>query len=111
MESKLYVEVRLRDSHGKVHAVISEEVSPDVGYRGPRTADNFRTPVSFAGMTDPMKHAVEVLQVRELRRGLFRDMLPRMAERLADFLYDREGWSDPSRQEAVERIVRENRDF
>ena len=34
--------------------------------------------------------------------------MPRMAEKLADFLYDREGWSDPSRQETTDRIAREH---
>lgn len=105
--SKLYLKVVLCDGTGRVHGAVSEEVTPKVAYRGPRTAENFTAPFAFAGMTDPMAAAVEVLQVRELRRDLFRDLLPRMAERLADFLYDREGWSDPSRQEATERIAKE----
>lgn len=104
--NKLILEVRLLDGMGRVHAVVAEEVRRDVGYRGPRIADNFTAPFAFAGMADPMAAAVEVLQVRELRRGLFRDMLPRMAERLADFLYDREGWSDPGRQAATDDIAR-----
>ena len=104
---KLILEVRLRDGMGRVHAVIAEEVRPDVGYRGPRIADDFRAPFNFAGRTELMTAAVEVLQVRELRRDLFRNMLPRLAERLADFLHDREGWSDPSRQEATERLARD----
>lgn len=105
---RLYVEIKLRDGHGKVHAVIAEEVPQDVAYRGSRIADEMRAGV-FMPMTgqSPMEAAVEVLQVREIRRKLFRDLMPRMAERLADFLYDREGWSDPSRQETTEKLARD----
>lgn len=106
--NKLVLEIRLRDGYGKVHAFVAEEVSRDVAYRGPRIAEDMRLGVIGIGATDPFSEAVNVLQVRELRRRLFRDLMPRMAEKLADFLYDREGWSDPSRQETTDRIAREH---
>lgn len=105
---KLILEIRLRDGYGKVHAVIAEEVPETVAYRGPRIAEEMSLGVftASAGMS-PLESAVEVLQVREIRRRLFRDLMPRMAEKLADFLHDREGWSDPSRQERTERLARD----
>jgi len=105
--NKLVIEIKLRDGFGKVHAVIAEEVTRDVAYRGPRIAEDVKLGLYAIGATDPMAATVKVLQVREMRKKLFRDLFPRLAERLADFLYDREGWSDPSRQEATERLARE----
>lgn len=104
---KLYVEIKLRDGYGRVHAVVAEEVSRDVAYRGPRIGEDVKSGFYAFGSTQPMADVVKVLQVRELRRELFRDLFPRMAERIADFLYDREGWSDPSRQETTERLAKE----
>lgn len=103
----LYVEIKLRDGMGRVHAVIAEEVTRDVAYRGPRIGDDVKSGFYAFGSTEPMAEVARVLQVREMRRKLFRDLFPRMAERMADFLYDREGWSDPSRQETTERLARE----
>lgn len=104
---QLIIEIKLRDATGRVHAVVCEEVLSDVAYRGPRIGGDMRAGFHLFGSTEPMRDAVKILQVQEIRRKLFRDMFPRMAERLADFLYDREGWSDPSRQEKVERIARD----
>lgn len=105
---RLVLEIKLRDGYGRVHAVIAEEVPEDVAYRGPRIADELHLGLisPAAGMT-PMEAAVEVLQVRELRRKKFREIMPRLAERLADFLHDREGWSDPDRQAKTERLARD----
>lgn len=103
----LYIEIKLRDGFGKVHAVIAEEVTRDVAYRGPRIGEDVKAGFYAFGSANPMAEVVQVMQVRELRRNLFRDLFPRLAERMADFLYDREGWSDPSRQATTERIARE----
>lgn len=105
--NKLYVEIKLRDGYGKVHAVIAEEVPREVAYRGPRIGEDVRAGFYAFGASNPMAETVKVLQVREMRRKLFRDLFPRLAERMADFLYDREGWSDPSRQATTERLARE----
>ena len=102
----LYIEIKLRDGYGKVHAVVAEEVPRDVAYRGPRIGEEMKLGLYAFGI-DPMDQVVKVLQVREMRRKLFRDLFPRLAEKMADFLYDREGWSDSSRQETTERIARE----
>ena len=101
---KLVLTVMLRDGFGRVHAAFAEEVPQEIGYRGDRVADDFRFSAEI-GMTS-MNEAAQVLQVNELRRKLFVGMMPRMAAKLADFLYDREGWSDPSRQESTECAVK-----
>lgn len=102
---KLFLELKLVDEHGKVHGVVRRQISDHVAYLGPRTAERLRNPVSFAGET--FEDAVQVLKARELRKHTLRGVTPMLGDQLADFLYDREGWSDPSRQEATEKIARD----
>ena len=108
--TRLFLELKLVDEHGKVHGVVRREISNHVAYLGPRAAERIRNPAPFDGAST-FDDAIKVLKVRELRKDTLRGVTPMLGEQLADFLYDREGWSEPSRQEATEKIARDASSF
>lgn len=103
MSDKLFIELKLVDQYGHVHGVVRREIGHDVAFCGQRAAERFRGG-ALEGVT--VDDAVEILKARELRREKLRVVTPLLGEQLADFLYDREGWSDPDRQARTEEIAR-----
>lgn len=108
---KLTLELRLRDGYGRTHGVIVREVTDDVAFQGERAAEEFSLGTYSIGaqsQVDAFAAATTVLKVRELRRSKLRDFAANMGTALADFLQDREGWHGLDRQEATDKIARED---
>jgi hypothetical protein len=96
----LFLDVKMVDEYGRVHGAVRLELPEKAAYMGNRIADDMR-----AGVFGSMEQSIEVLKVRELRRGLLSDAAMQAGYQLADFLQDREGWHGIDRQEARERAV------
>ena len=99
--NELMFELRLVDGYGRVHGVVNRLIGRDVAYQGPRVAEDLRElgPLGLMSFDD----AVEILKVKEFRRGKLVYCAQMMGEQMANFLEDREGWHGLDRQEATER--------
>ena len=105
---RLLFELKLFDDYGRVHGVVRREISEKAAYMGPRIKEDLELGAIAADMgTTPFDATVEVLRVREFRRGLLRDAAAWAGLQLADFLQDREGWHGLDRQEATEKIAKD----
>lgn len=107
---QLKLELRLVDGYGRTHGVVVREVPSDVAFQGERAAEEFKLGTFAIGAADgaqAFQSAVNVLKVKELRRGKLREMATQLGAALADFLQDREGWHGLDRQEATDQIAKD----
>lgn len=105
--SELFFEMRLVDGDGRTHAAIRRPISEHAAYMGPRVVPEMRLGVIPArDPNNPFSPAMEIIQVKELRRKLLTDCARMGGAQMADFLEDREGWHGIDRQESAERAIK-----
>lgn len=101
---KLHFEMRIVDESGRVHGVIVQEITRDAAYIGNRAVDDTRFAAEI-GM-GVFEDTVKMIKVKELRRESLIAVARNGAQRLADYLEDREGWHGLDRQESAESRAR-----
>lgn len=92
--------VEMIDAHGRVVAAIVRPLPREAAFMGERIGDEVS-----AGVYGSFDQVVEVLKVKELRRGLLADTAMEAGYQIADFLQDREGWHGIERQETTRKII------
>lgn len=93
--SRFTLELTLRDQLGQpLHIAI--DLAPDTLRISPRTVEEAKI-----GVLGSMTAAVELMQVRQMRKDLFIEAARRLGTLLAERMEDAEGWHDESRVEAA----------
>lgn len=105
---KLFFELKLIDDFGRVHGIVRRHIDEKAAFMGSRIKEDLSLGALGIGTVSPFDAAVEVLRVKEFRRGLLQQAAAMTGMQLADFLEDREGWHGIDRQERVEKIATEN---
>ena len=96
---RLHLDVRLVDEYGRTHAAINRELSEKAAFMGDRIVPEMR----FGALK--FDDVVDVMRVREFRRGLLIEAARMAGMQIADFLEDREGWHGADRQESTEAAL------
>ncbi len=66
---------------------------------GDRQVDDIKTPTPGIGPT--FEEMVEILRVKEYRRGMLKVIASQLGGKLADYMEDSEGWHGIDRQEHI----------
>lgn len=99
---KLFFEMTLVDEYGHVHGRLRREIHEKAAYIGNRIVNEMKAGAAMGIPLVSFEEAVEVMRVKELRRGLLVSAATQVGGALADHLEDREGWHGLDRQERVE---------
>lgn len=98
---KLFFEMAIVDSYGKVHAKLRREIHEDAAYMGDRIVSDMKASADLGIGLMTFDEAVRVMKRKEFRRQLLVSAAQQCGAALADYLEDKEGWHGLDRQERI----------
>ena len=99
MDRRYTIKLSVYDKSGsdEWHMAVDSEEFPIFSER---FVDEMKAGLAFSGPT-ALDQAVKVLKKREFRRDRLRDAARKLAERMADYIEDSEGWHGDRRRELI----------